>query len=286
MMKVRTAIHPAAWVPRWTRGNARPALEAAALLGFDHVVVPLRRPEDIDPPFIATAFAEFGMTPVNTASMTTDADISSSDSTIWSRGVDRLRTAVRFARDMGSLQIGGVLYAPLGKRAELASASMRERAATGIRTVAEEAKQSGIRLALEVVNRYEANLFNTVGEALEFLEVVAADNVYLHLDTFHMNVEEADLLAAIRDAMPKLAYFELDQNHRGPLSPGLIAFGPLLAELQSLDYSGIVGIEAFSRAMLSQEHADALAIWRNTFTDGNEVAADGMRMIRSAFGGI
>ena len=284
-MKIKTAIHPAAWIPRWTRENAPRALDAAARLGFDHVVVPLRRPEDIDPSFIAMRFAEFGMTPVNTASMTTDADISSEDPTIWSRGLDRLRTSVRLARDMGSPQIGGVLYAPLGKRAELASPSMRERAATGIRTVAEEAKQAGVRLALEIVNRYETNLFNTVAEALEFRDLVGNDNVFLHLDTFHMNVEEVDLLEAIRNAMPRLGYFELDQNHRGPLTPGLIAFAPLLEELRSLDYSGIVGIEAFSRVILDPEHADALAIWRNTYADGNDVAADGMRMIRSAFGG-
>lgn len=231
-MRVRTSIHPAAWIPRWTNANAPVALEHASHLGFDHVVVPLRRFEDIDPPFIAKTFAGFGMTPVNAAGQTPDADVSSADVDTRKRGLERLRHAVRLARDMGSTHVGGVLYSALRKFECPATPEDLRRSAAAISQIGEEARTAGVRIALEIVNRYETNLINTVGQGLDFLDAVDCDNVNLHLDTFHMNVEEADMLTAIRAAGPRLAYFELDQNHRGMMSPGLIDLPPLLAEVE------------------------------------------------------
>lgn len=131
--------------------------------------------------------------------------------------------------------------------------------------------------------RYETNMLNTADQGLAFLDLVQCDNVYLHLDTFHMKIEERDMIAPLRRAMKRLVYFELDQNHRGSPGSGLIDFEPLLAELSRSGYSGIVGIEAFSRSLLAPDLANALSIWRDLFTDGDEVAAQGIRSVREAF---
>jgi D-psicose/D-tagatose/L-ribulose 3-epimerase len=283
MRPIRTSIHPAVWIPRWTTENAPRALAHAAELGFDHVVVPLRRFDDIDPPAIAKAFERFAITPVNAAGQTPDADVSSPDAEVRKRGLDRLRASLRLARDMGSRHLGGVLYSALRKFDHAASGAAYQTAAEALAIVGDEARTVGVRIAIEIVNRYESNLVNTVQDALRFLEAVRCDNVYLHLDTFHMNLEEIGLVDAVRAALPRLAYFELDQNHRGSLDHGLIDFRPLLAELARANYSGIVGIEAFSRPTLAEDHADALAVWRETFTDGHRVAQEGMRLIDQAF---
>lgn len=283
MRRIRTSMHPAAWIPRWTTADAPRALERAADLGFDHVVVPLRRFEDIDPSAIAKIFERFGITPVNAAGQTPDADIASPEKEVRIRGLNRLRSSIHLARDMGSRHIGGVLYTALRKFDHAATPAGFDAAAEAIAIVGEEARTAGLRLAIEIVNRYESNLINTVAEGLRFLDVVKCDNVYLHLDTFHMNIEEVSLIDAIRRALPRLAYFELDQNHRGSPTGGLIDFKPLLAELARLDYTGIVGIEAFSRQALAEDHADALAIWRETFADGDAVAEEGLKLIDQAF---
>jgi len=284
MTPIRTAIHPAAWIARWTNETAPVALEHARRFGFDHVVIPLRRPEDIDPPAIAKAFAAFDMTPVNAAGCTAEADVSSIDPVIRAHGLDRLRHALRLARDMGSSHLGGVLYSALRKHEHAATRENWRRAAEAVAIVGDEARGMGIRLALEIVNRYETNLINTVAQGLEFLAAVGCDNVWLHLDTFHMNVEESDLGAALAAALPRLAYFELDQNHRGALAPGLIDFAPLLAALAKSKFGGIVGVEAFSRFHLAPDHADALAIWRNMFEDGDVLALQSRDLIHGAFG--
>lgn len=284
MSRVRTAIHPAAWIARWTNEAGRVALEHASRFGFDHVVIPLRRPEDIDPPAIAQLFAEFGMTPVCAAGCTADADVSSLDADVRARGLERLRHALRLARDMGSRHIGGVLYSALRKYEHAATAEHFGRSAEAIAVLAEEARRDGIRLALEIVNRYESNLINTVAQGVEFLAAVGSDNVWLHLDTFHMNIEESDLAGALAAALPRLAYFELDQNHRGALAPGLVDFAPLLATLAASGFAGIVGVEAFSRRILAPDHADALAIWRTTFEHGDALALQSSELISRAFG--
>lgn len=284
MSTIRTAIHPAAWIPRWTNANAPRALAKAAELGFDHVVVPLRRYDDIDPPAIARAFASAGLTPVNAAGQAPDADVSSADTATRRRGLERLRTALRLARDMGSRYMGGVLYSALRKFEHAPADGAWDASAEAVATLGEEARAYDIRIAIEIVNRYESNLVNTVAQGLRFLERVDCDNVFLHLDTFHMNVEEASLPEALRAAWPRLAYFELDQNHRGALDAGLIDFRPLLAELALRKFDGIVGIEAFSRATLADDHADALAVWRTTFADGDALAREGKQLIDAAFG--
>jgi D-psicose/D-tagatose/L-ribulose 3-epimerase len=67
------------------------------------------------------------------------------------------------------------------------------------------------------------------------------------------------------------------------ISPGLIDFLPLLVEVERLGFGGIVGVEAFSRSNLAPDHADALAIWRDTFEDGDELALQALDLIRRAF---
>ena len=85
----------------------------------------------------------------------------------------------------------------------------------------------GVRLAIEIVNRYESNLINTVADAVTFLNRVGSDNLKLHLDTFHMNIEEPDFYAALDAALPHLVYFELDQNHRGLPDEGTLDFAAM-----------------------------------------------------------
>jgi D-psicose/D-tagatose/L-ribulose 3-epimerase len=113
--------------------------------------------------------------------------------------------------------------------------------------------------------------------------MIGSDNVRLHLDTFHMNIEETDPLAGIEQALPHLAYFELDQNHRGRPDRGAIDFTPLLAALFRANYPGLIGVEAFSSRVTGLDVAAIIGIWRDMFEDGNEVARAGAPIIRNAY---
>ena len=136
------------------------------------------------------------------------------------RGVQRLQTAIGIARDMGSRQINGVIYAPLLRASRPANEDAFKKSAECMGKAAETGERAGVRLAIEIVNRYETNLINTVEQGLAYLRIAAHPNLYLHLDTFHMSIEEADPIGALRRAVPRLGYFELDQSNRGYLREG------------------------------------------------------------------
>lgn len=283
-MTVRSSIHAAVWGHDWRAEALMPTLDAAARIGYDHVVVPLRDFSAVDPEALAAAFSQRGLVPLNTCGLSHDKDIGSTDASVRERGVAHLRHAVALARDMGSPQIGGVLYGPLGKAAEPANPEALRHTADCLRQVADTARKAGVRLALEVVNRYETAVLNTVTKALALLEAINHDAVALHVDTFHMSIEESDPLDALARAMPRLAYFELDQSHRGDAFDGSLDLVAWSRRASELGYDGIVGVEAFSRQRLAPDHANLLAIWEHRFDDGNQVAENFMRVIRNGFG--
>ena len=275
----KRAIHAYTWAPMWTTEHGARAVERAAALGYDYVVVPIRDHENIDAKAIQAIFAGAGLKPVTTSPLQPENDISSTDRSIWQRGVDRHKAALDLAAAMGADRMGGILYSAFGKASRVAGEDNFKAAAEGLALVAEQARDMGMILSLEVVNRYETNLINTAAEAIRLIEAIGADNVKVHLDTFHMNIEEDDMMAALELALPHLAYFEIDQNHRGLLSRGTIDFSPLLQRLKAAEYSGLVGVEAFSSAISHPDITAGVGAWRNMFENGDEVGREGIELM-------
>ncbi|MFC1458024.1 sugar phosphate isomerase/epimerase family protein [Microvirga arabica] len=250
------------------------AAERAAACGFGHLVIPLRNHEMIEPAAIAQICETNGIRPVTTSPLQADNDISSTNSEIRERGVKRHLAALVMARDMGANRMGGIVYSAFGKASRAPTEDNFKAAAEGLYRVADEAQKHGMVLTLEVVNRYESNLVNTAADAVRLIKMIGLDNVKVHFDTFHMNIEEDSMLGALETALPYLGYFEIDQNHRGLLSRGTIDFSPLLRRLKAADYDQLVGVEAFSSAISHPEIAAGVAGWRPLFSHGDEVAEE------------
>ncbi|NLR99857.1 sugar phosphate isomerase/epimerase [Rhizobium sp. P38BS-XIX] len=281
---MKKSIHSYAWIPGWSPEAVEYVAPKAAAKGFNHVVIPMRDHAAIHPSEIARVFDAQGITPVVTATQLPDADISSLDPDIRKRGLDRHRASLKLARDMGAYHMGGIIYGLFGKADAAATDAQRKVAADSLAILADEAKPMGIRLAMEILNRYETNMFNTVDDAIAFVKLSGSDNLFLHLDTFHMNMEEADMAAALKRALPYLVYFEMDQNDRGLLDRGAIDFGPLLQILKESGYSDIIGAEAFSSAVSGPEVARGVSAWRPLFTDGDQVADSANIVLKRVFG--
>jgi D-psicose/D-tagatose/L-ribulose 3-epimerase len=155
--------------------------------------------------------------------------------------------------------------------------------------MAEFAAKKGVTLGLEVVNRYESNQLNTAAQALEMLDRIDAPNVVVHLDTYHMNIEEEDFMKPVLLCGKRLGYVHIGESHRGYLGTGTIDFETFFKALAKIDYQGVVTFESFSSTVVNEELSNALAIWRNLWGDGMDLAkharqfmADGIQAARRA----
>jgi D-psicose/D-tagatose/L-ribulose 3-epimerase len=124
---------------------------------------------------------------------------------------------------------------------------------------------------------------NTVDQALDYLDYSDHPNLLLHLDTFHLAIEEAEPVAAVQAALPKIGYFELNQSHRGRLDQGSLDLAAMSDPLEKAGYSGWIGVEAFARSRMADDHANALAIWRDQFNDANGLARNALEIIHKIF---
>jgi D-psicose/D-tagatose/L-ribulose 3-epimerase len=118
-----------------------------------------------------------------------------------------------------------------------------------------------VTIAVEVVNRFESNLLNTAAQAIRFVDAVGEDNVGIHLDTFHMHIEEPDAAAAIRACGPRLRYFHVNENHRGYLDAGSIDFAPVFRALVNAQYGGVVAFESPRPSRRTRWSTSSLLWW-------------------------
>ena len=98
-------------------------------------------------------------------------------------------------------------------------------------------------MVIEVINHYETNIFITAKETVDFLCENALDNCYVHLDTYHMGLEEYDPYEAIRLCGKRLGYFHVSDNSRRYPGSGQFDFKRILAVLKEIGYSGFVTVE-------------------------------------------
>jgi D-psicose/D-tagatose/L-ribulose 3-epimerase len=259
-------------VSDWDELGAEEAIRSTAEIGYDVIEVPLFDPSSTDLERTRLLLLEHGLKASVSLGLTPETDISSADSSISKAGIARLHKVVDATAQIGGSTVAGVISSAWQKYSAPSSAASYANAVAGLREVAQEARDKTITLAVEVVNRFESNLLNTAAQALRFIDAVGEDNVGIHLDTFHMHIEEADAAAAIRACGPRLRYFHVNESHRGYVDTGSIAFSSIFRALAAANYDGTIAFEAFSSSTCTPAVAAKAAIWRNVYDDGRDVA--------------
>jgi D-psicose/D-tagatose/L-ribulose 3-epimerase len=249
--------------------------------GYEQVEVCIEDPGRLTASAVAKAAAEEGLSVLVCGAFGPDRDISHEDEQRRRGGTGYLRHCVDFAAAVGSPLVSGPMYAPTGQARLLdagARAAQWARATESLAQVAEHARAANVRLAVEPLNRFETDLVNTVEQGIRLCADVGADNVGLLLDTFHMNIEEKSLPAAITTAGPRVFHFQASENDRGTPGSGHIAWEEIVAALRGIDYAGSVVVESFLPTV--QEIARAVSLWRPVADSMDALAADSVRFLR------
>ena len=266
-------IHSFVWTDGQTQDGLEMALEKSAAHGYRAIEFAYLRPERFDLDRLARKAQALNVEIGVTMGLPLAADVSSEDEAVVGKGRALLADAVRAVRDIGGTKLGGILYSAHTKYNTLPTRRGWANSAAAIGATGEIAQAAGVDLVLEVVNRFETNLLNTTAQGLAFLAETGSDHVRLHLDTFHMNIEEASPAAAIRLAGDKLGYFHIGESNRGYLGDGTIDFDAIFDALVEIDYRRDIVFESFSGAIVDQALSLACGIWRDTWTENEPLAA-------------
>jgi D-psicose/D-tagatose/L-ribulose 3-epimerase len=260
----------------WTGGSATEDLEGAMekthRLGYKLIEFPRLDPTKFDIGWLAKRLAEYDLKVAVTMGLPLDSDITSDDKAAVKRGETILENAVAVTRDLGGSKLGGIIFSAHGKYYSLPTKQGWDSSVAVMTRVAEKAKAAGVTLNLEIVNRFESNLLNTAAQGLQFIRDTGSDNVFLHLDTFHMNIEEADPAQAIMLAGDKLGYFHVGESHRGYLGSGTINFTEIFDALAAHGYDDYITFESFSSEVVDKDLSIIAGIWRNTWSDNIALA--------------
>ncbi len=115
----------------------------------------------------------------------------------------------------------------------------------GLTELGERAAQLGVPLLYEPLNRYETNLFNRVGDTAAWLRTLKTTNVKILADLFHMNIEEADTAAALREAGAAVGHVHFADSNRRAIGLGQTQVAPIIAALREIGYRGYLSAEVF-----------------------------------------
>lgn len=152
------------------------------------------------------------------------------------------------------------------------------RAAENLHLLGQYAQQAGVTLVIEILNRYESNFVTTAHEARELIDLVDHPCVGIHLDTFHMGLEENHLGHAIRQAGDKLLHLHTSESHRGTPGTGLTHWDQVAQGLKDIHYNGYAVIESFN----PQTWLGPLArFWRSFADSPDTLARDGLSFLRN-----
>lgn len=261
----------------------RRAIEGTKNAGFDLIEIPLMDAASFDSALAARILRDNELAVTASLGLTAATDLTSDDPAVVAAGVSMLERCLDHVATMGGDVLCGVIYSAMGKYMAPTTATGVANSQAAISGLAAKAAERGIRLSLEVVNRYESNVFNTGRGALGFLDGITGD-VSVHLDTYHMNIEESDFFQPVHDvsAAGKLGYVHIGDSHRGYLGTGTVDFATFFRALHDVAYDGPVVFESFSSAVVSAELSNTLGIWRNLWQDSDDLAAHANRFIRDA----
>ncbi len=275
--------HALVWVGDWSPASARSAISSAARNGYDYIELAIFDPWSFDIAMTKDLLQEFNLRAHASLGLSAKTDVTSPDALIVKKGDELLCKVADVLHALGGTELCGVIYSSLAKYPGPASKEARASSVAAMQRLADYTAELGINIDLEVVNRYETNIMNTGLEGLEFLDQVNRPNAFLHLDTYHMNIEEDGLQKSVLAAGERLGYVHIGESHRGYLGTGNVDFDSFFTALKKINYQGPITFESFSSAVVDPALSNALCVWRNLWNDSDDLAKKSLDFMKARY---
>lgn len=273
------------WTSPLTTEDIGELAPLVAEMGFDMIEIPLEDLSLIDFPEAAGVIRDHGLGVSACVAMGPDRDLIHPEKPIRDNGMQYIRDAVDATEALGGTNLVGPIYAAVGRTWQAPPQQRREETdlvVEQLRQLAAYAADHGVVLGIEPLNRFETSFINLAEQAAAVVDRVDHPACGVMLDTFHMNIEEKSLGAAIRRAGPRLKHVHTCENDRGTPGSGNVAWDEAAAALREIGYEGPAVIESFTDKV--QSIARAAAIWRPLAPSQDALARDGLAFLREKLG--
>ncbi len=272
---MKLGIHAYAWCSQWSNETLG-LIDRVKALGLDFIEIPLMCLETYDAKAIRRRLNNAGLDAVTSTVLLGETDITSDQPAIRAKGVDYLKACVDATAGIGARSFSGVIYSQHVKAAvRRPGADEWKWSADALRAVADHAKPAGVTLGIEPVNRYETYLVNTCAQALELKRMIGRENIRVHLDTYHMNIEEKSFYDATRLAGGDLIHYHLCENDRGIPGTGHVDWDGIFRALAEIGYTGYAALESFVDCTDNMN----TWVWRQLARDGDTLVREGVAFI-------
>jgi len=270
-------LHTFAVAPKWDVAAMRRVQDRLAEHKVRLLEIPLLDPAEIDVAETRAFLEDTGIAPVCSLGLPRDINVIADPDS----GLAFLEPAFKVAAGLGAFALAGVTYGTIGKTSGAPrTAAEFDGTARFIARAAARAKAHGLRLGIEPCNRYETHIMNTGADGRAYCEAAGADNVFIHLDTYHMNIDERSFTAGFRDCGPFLGYVHLSESNRAAPGHGTVNWAEVFTALTDLGFDGITTLESMNH--VHPAIASALAIWHPVEDRPDDVITLGLPFLHRA----
>jgi D-psicose/D-tagatose/L-ribulose 3-epimerase len=273
---MKFGIYYSYWEQEWS-ADCLKYVEKVAKLGFDIIEIAAHHLNGYSQAHIAEvdrAARDNGLAVTAGLGPSPQKNLSSADPAIRKAGRAFFEETLTNIAKLDCHVLCGALhsYWPIDYSKPVDKTGDRARGVEGIASLADFAADHGVTLCLEVLNRFENHVLNTAEEGVAFVREVGKPNVKVHLDTFHMNIEEDTFGKAIRTAGPLLGHFHTGENNRRVPGKGQMPWHEIGVALREIGYNGAVVMEPFVK--MGGGIGSDIKIWRDLSDNADEARMD------------
>jgi D-psicose/D-tagatose/L-ribulose 3-epimerase len=247
--------------------------------GFDGIEIAMLSPATVPAAAIRRELDKFGFECTCCSAFGPGLNLASEDSATRQKAMTHVRDSLKAAADLGASLVAGPMYTPVGyftgtRRTE----DEWNRVLECWQELRADVKQSGVKVAIEPLNRFETYFLNIASDAAKFCDELGDPNIGILLDTFHCNIEEKSIGPALKAAGRHLMHIHSCENDRGIPGSGHVDWPEFFQTLAEISYDGWLTIESFGFSLGAL--SAAAAIWRDLAPSPESIAVEGIQFLR------
>jgi D-psicose/D-tagatose/L-ribulose 3-epimerase len=247
--------------------------------GLDGLEIGILAPASFPAAGIRKELEKSGLECTSCSTVPSGTSLTSEDATQRRKAREHVAACIKATADAGGRVFCGPMYSPVGYfSGKRRTSDEWKRAVESWKELAPVARENGVTVAIEPLNRFETYFLNTASDAARLCDEIDDPNVGVLIDTFHANIEEKGIGSALGKAGKHLKHLHSCENDRGTPGTGNVNWPELFSTVKSINYDGWMVIESFGFSLGTL--AAAASIWRDIEREPEAIAFDGVKFLR------